>query len=101
MKDSQRFDYSIAPEKPTSKMLYSEDYPSLDKPSDDDIDYIPDYVLEQLFENVNDLHPDVQPIVWVAYKTGLRINDVLELTQDCLIRLNGKYSIQTDIEKHM
>ncbi len=97
--DSQRFDYSIAPEKPTSKMLYSEDYPILDKKSDDDIDYIPDHVLEQLFENINDLHPDVQPIVWVAYKTGLRINDVLELTQDCLIRLNGKYSIRTDVEK--
>lgn len=99
LKDSQRFDYSIAPEKPTSKMLYSEDYPRLDKPSDDDIDYIPDHVLEQLFENINDLHPDVQPIVLVAYKTGLRINDVLELTRDCLIRLNGKYSIQTDVEK--
>ena len=51
------------------------------------------------FENINDLHPDVQPIVWVAFKTGLRISDVLGLTQECLVRLNGKYSIQTDIEK--
>ena len=29
----------------------------------------------------------------------MRISDVLGLTQDCLVRLNGKYSIQTDIEK--
>ncbi|KMY54359.1 transposase [Bacillus sp. FJAT-27231] len=99
IKDTQRFDYSIAPEKPTSKLLYSEDYPTLDKKSDDDIDYIPDQVLEQLFEYINDLHPDIQPIVWVAFKTGLRISDTLGLTQDCLVRLNGKYSIQTDIEK--
>jgi integrase len=99
LKDTQRYDYSIAPEKPTTKLLYSEDYPKLGKKSDDDIDYIPEHVLEQLFENINDLHPDVQPIVWVAYKTGLRISDTLGLTQDCLVRLNGKYSIQTDIEK--
>jgi len=99
LKDIQRYDYSIAPKKSTSILLYPEDYPNRGKKSDDDIDYIPDHVLEQLFENINDLHPDVQPIVWAAYKTGLRISDVLGLTQDCLVRLNGKYSIQTDIEK--
>ena len=99
LKDTQRFDYSIAPEKSTSKLLYSDDFPRIDKKSDDEIDYIPDPVLEQLFENIDDLHPDVQPIVWVSFKTGLRISDVLELTQGCLVRLNGKYSIQTDIEK--
>ncbi len=38
-------------------------------------------------------------MVWVAFKTGLRISDVLELTTDCLVQLNGKYSIVTDIEK--
>ncbi|MDA2438688.1 site-specific integrase [Bacillus cereus] len=99
LQDTQRFEYSIAPEKATSRLFYSEDYPKLDKKSDDDIDYIPDYVLEQLFMHINDLHPDVQPIVWIAYKTGLRIGDTLGLTQDSLIKLNGKYWIQTDIEK--
>ncbi|HFJ9427832.1 TPA: tyrosine-type recombinase/integrase [Bacillus pacificus] len=99
LQDIQRFEYSIAPVKSTSRLLYSEDYPKLDKKSDDDIDYIPDYVLEQLFMHINDLHPDVQPIVWVAYKTGLRIGDTLGLTQDSLIKLNGKYWIQTDVEK--
>ncbi|PFL59141.1 transposase [Bacillus cereus] len=95
----QRFEYNIAPEKSISRLIYSEDYPKVDKKSDDDIDYIPDYVLEQLFAHINDLHPDVQPIVWVAYKTGLRIGDTLGLTQDSLIRLNGKYWILTDVEK--
>ena len=101
LKDTQRYDYSIAPEKPTVKLLYSDDYPTLDKKSDDDIDYIPDHVLDQLFENINDLHPDVQPIVWVAYKTGLRIGDTLGLTQDCLIRLNGKFLFKPTLKKHM
>ena len=99
LKDTQRFEHSIAPEISFSKLLYSADFPKRDKKSDDDIDYIPDYVLEQLFEHINHLNPDVQPVVWVAFKSGLRISDVLGLTRECLIRLNGNYSIQTDIEK--
>ena len=80
-------------------LLFPEDKPKLRKKSIDQIDYIPDYVLEQLFTHINDLHKDVIPVVWVAFKTGLRISDVLGLTFDCLERLNGKYSIVTDIEK--
>ncbi|SFM49206.1 hypothetical protein SAMN03159341_13814 [Paenibacillus sp. 1_12] len=38
-------------------------------------------------------------MVWIAFKIGLRISDVLGLTQDCLLRINGKYYIETDIEK--
>lgn len=97
--DTQRFEYSIAPKLAISRIILPEDYPKLDKKSDNDIDYIPDYVLEQLFENINELHPDVQPIVWVAFKTGLRISDSLSLTHSCLIKLNGKYSLVTDVEK--
>ncbi|CAM4118343.1 tyrosine-type recombinase/integrase [Bacillus albus] len=99
LKDTQHFEYIIAPKKSISRLIYSQDYPKLGKKSDDDIDYIPDYVLEQLFAHINDLHPEVQPIVWVAYKTGLRIGDTLGLTQNSLDRLNGKYWIVTDIEK--
>ncbi|MGG0413738.1 hypothetical protein [Peribacillus simplex] len=52
-----------------------------------------------MFGNINDLHSDVQPIIWTAFKTGLRILDTLSLTQDCLVKLKGKYSLVTDIEK--
>lgn len=99
LKDIQQFEYQIAPRIITSKLLLSEDYPILDKKSIDTIDCIPDYVLDQLFENINELHPDIQPIIWISFKTGMRISDTLGLTQDSLVRLNGKYSIQTDIEK--
>ena len=64
--------------------------PNVKKKPYDQIDYIPEYVLEQLFANLNHLHPEVQPLVWIAFKTGLRISDVLGLTQDCLLRINGK-----------
>ena len=33
------------------------------------------------------------------FKTGLRISDVLGLTQYCLVKLNNKFWIETDIEK--
>ncbi|WP_079708720.1 tyrosine-type recombinase/integrase [Paraliobacillus ryukyuensis] len=89
----------FAPEEMVFRLIYPEDFPNLPKKSLDDIDYIPDYVLEQLFNNLNDLHPDVQPIVWIAFKTGLRISDTLGLTQDCLGKINGRSNLTTDIEK--
>ncbi|WP_002149243.1 tyrosine-type recombinase/integrase [Bacillus cereus] len=99
LKDIQRYEYSIAPEKPVTKLIYPEDFPHLPKKSKDDIKYVPDFVLDQLFKHINDLHPEVQPVVWVMYETGLRIGDALGLTQDCLWVLNGKSSVKTDIEK--
>lgn len=99
LEDIQRYEYDIAPETHVRLLLFPEDKPKLRKKSIDQIDYIPDYVLEQLFTNINDLPKDVIPVVWVAFKTGLRISDVLGLTTDCLIKLNSKYSIMTDIEK--
>ncbi|MFD6510384.1 tyrosine-type recombinase/integrase [Bacillus sp. NPDC060175] len=99
LKDIQRHGYSIAPEKPVTKLIYPGDFPNLPKKSKDDIEYVPDFVLEQLFKHINDLHPDVQPVVWVMYETGLRISDALELTQDCLWVLNGQSSVKADIKK--
>lgn len=99
LEDIQRYEYDIAPETPVRILLYPEDKPKIKKRSIDQIDFIPEHVLIQLFANINDLHKEVIPVVWVAFKTGLRISDVLGLTWDCLERLNGKYSIVTDIEK--
>lgn len=99
LEDIQRYEYDIAPDTRIRLLLFPEDKPKLKKKSIEQIDYIPDYVLEQLFMHIDDLHKEVVPVVWVAYKTGLRISDVLGLTSNCLERINGKYSIVTDIEK--
>lgn len=99
LEDIQRYEYEMAPEKYVGQLIFREDKPELRKKSIEEIDYIPDFVLEQLFSHLNDLHKEVVPVVWVAFKTGLRISDVLELTSDSLVRLNGKYSILTDIRK--
>jgi integrase len=99
LEDIHRYGYDIAPEIHVRLLLFPEDKPKLKKKTYDQIDYIPDFVLEQLFHHINDLNKDVIPVVWVAFKTGLRISDTLSLTSGCLERLNGKYSIVTDIEK--
>ncbi|MBT2681807.1 tyrosine-type recombinase/integrase [Bacillus sp. ISL-35] len=99
LEDISTYNQADCPLKPVSLLVFPEDRPSLKKKPIDQVDYIPDYVLEQLFRHINLLNKDAQPVVWVAFKTGLRISDVLGLTQDCLIKLNGKYYIETDIEK--
>lgn len=80
-------------------MIFPEDKPKVPKKSNDQIDYVPDFVLEQLFYNINNLHKEVIPIVYTMFKTGFRISDVLGLKQDCLVKLNNKFWIETDIEK--
>lgn len=45
--DMQRYEYDIAPETYVKLLIFSEDIPKQKKKSIDQIDYIPDYVLEQ------------------------------------------------------
>lgn len=99
LEDIQRYEYAMAPEKHVRLLIFPEDKPEPRKKSLEQIGYIPDFILEQLFSQLDELHKDVAPVVWVAFKTGLRISDVLELTPDNLVRLNGQYSIVTDIRK--
>ena len=97
--DIQLREYDIAPIKNIRVLIFPEDKPKVPKKSIDQIDYVPDFVLEQLFDNINNLHKDVIPVVYVMFKTGLRISDALGLKQDCLVKLNNKFWIETDIEK--
>lgn len=99
LSDLQMWEYDIAPEKNTRMLVLPTDKPLYKKKPNDQIDYIPEYVLDQLFENLDNLHKDVVPVVLLMFNTGLRISDVLGLQQDCLVKLNGKYWIETDIEK--
>ena len=94
-----RYDNSDGPEIHVSLLIFQEDKPRQKKKSIDQINYIPDTVLEQLFTHIHQLDEEVQPVIWVAFKTGMRISEVLGLTQDCLVKLNRKYYIETDIEK--
>ena len=99
LSDIQIREYDIAPTKNVRVLILQEDKPKVPKKSNDQIYYVPDFVLEQLFDNINNLHKEIIPVVYIMFKTGLRISDVLGLKQDCLVKLNNKFWIETDIEK--
>lgn len=99
LQDLQRYNYEIAPQKNIQSLIFPQDIPRLKKKSNDNIDYIPDYVLEQIISKFDNLNKEIQPIFLIMLQTGLRISDALELNQDCLVKLNNKYWIETDIEK--
>ena len=99
LSDMQLFGTEVAPLRDIRTLIFSSDKPKIPKKSYSDTDYIPDIVLDQLFTHINKLRPDAVPIIWIMYKTGLRISDALLLRQDCLIKVNGKYWLEADIEK--
>lgn len=63
-------------------IIFPEDRPKLNKKSYDQIDYVPDFILSQLFKLINNLHKEIIAVVWVMYKTKLRISDALGLKQN-------------------
>lgn len=98
LSDIQLREFDIAPQKNIKSIIISGDKPIVPRVSDN-IQFVPDIVLEQLYSNINELPTEVIPIVYIMFKTGLRISDILELKQNCLIQLNNKYWIETDIKK--
>lgn len=91
--DIQLREYKIAANIDVSRLILETDKPSLIK-KDNNIKYITDDILEQLFDNIDKLNKKVQIVIWIMYKTGLRISDVLELKHDCLILLDNNSKSQ-------
>ena len=48
--------------------------------------YIPEYIIDQLFEHLEDLHEPVQRMVLVLLECGMRISELLNLKADCLLQ---------------
>lgn len=95
----QFYDYPEAPNVNIKKLFFASDKPRRKKKSINSISYVPDFVLEQIIQRYNCLTKDVQPVVLIMLRTGLRISDTLSLNHDCLIRLDNKYWIESDIKK--
>lgn len=98
LSDIQLREYKISPNIDISRLILETDKPTLIKKANN-IKYITDDILEQLFDNIDKLNKKVQIVIWIMYKTGLRISDVLELKHDCLIMLDNNYWIETNILK--
>lgn len=97
--DLQIYEFDIAYKKNINRLIRSTDIPSRNRERFKTIKFIPDCVIDQLLTTLDALDKRVQPIVWIMFKTGLRISDVLSLQHNCLIKVKGKYMIETDIRK--
>ncbi|MCT2534654.1 tyrosine-type recombinase/integrase [Aquibacillus koreensis] len=99
LSDMQRYGYKIAPRIDVRNLLFPEDIPRQKRKSIHQIDFIPDFVLKQLFKHIHDLRPDVRAVIMIAFKTGLRISDILTLKSDCIIKLDNQYWLEANIRK--
>lgn len=99
LRDMQLLDYAEAPKENVYKLILSEDTIIKSNKKKAEIKYVPDSVIDQLFEHFDKLGENWQPIILALYYTGLRVSDVLELRTDCIITVNGKSMIETDIRK--
>jgi integrase/recombinase XerD len=70
------------------------------KPKNDEIEYIPEEVWQQLDENLCHLPESLQRMVLVIRATGLRIGELLNLSIDCLRQRDRQWRLRFLTEKY-
>ncbi|MBU7319529.1 tyrosine-type recombinase/integrase [Paenibacillus oleatilyticus] len=90
----QFFEYEEAPLKNAELLILPEDRSKQKKRKADDLKYIPDYVWEQVVENINFLPSDMVPVFLLMEATGFRICDVLQIKLDCLLEQDDGFWIK-------
>lgn len=68
---------------PKERIIYNEDFPkqkySLPR-------FIPNDVLNQLFQHLGELPSNYQRMIYILYEVGMRINELFSLSFDCLMQ---------------
>lgn len=78
-----------------SRIVFPEDYPKYTRNKNFDDKVIPDSVINQLCQHLDELPDYKQKMIILLANSGLRINEVCHLTFDCLKPMGiGKYSLQ-------
>ena len=70
------------------------------QPKNDEINYIPQEVWNQLQENLHLLPEQIQRMVMIIRATGLRIGELLNLPLDCLRNRNNQWRLRFKTEKY-
>jgi integrase len=71
------------------------------KPNNDDIEYIPEEVWQQLDEHLHYLPEPIQRMILIIRGTGLRIGELLNLPLDCLRKRGKQWRIRFLTEKYL
>lgn len=69
-------------------------------PKNDEIEYIPEEVWQQLDQNLYHLPEPIQRMVLIIRGTGLRIGELLNLPLDCLRQRNEQWRLRLLTEKY-
>ncbi len=71
------------------------------EPKNDDIDYIPEEVWQQLDDNLHHLPQPLQRMILVLRATGLRIGELLNLSLNCLRKRGKQWRLRFLTEKYL
>ncbi len=89
-----------APLTPVSKLIWIDELGSAPQPSRQKMKYIPEQVLVQLEQHMENLPAIYLPVVIILRASGWRISDVLNLRYDtCLVHSSSGWWLQGDILK--
>ena len=97
----QRAGYSEAPKISVACLIFQEDIPRMPRKSEEEIKYIPEEVIRQFDEHIEEIKPErYVPVVIVMRASGWRISDVLSLRYDkCLEHTSKGWYLKGDISK--
>ncbi|WDU77714.1 tyrosine-type recombinase/integrase [Lysinibacillus sp. G01H] len=96
----QDYNWDEAPITPVNMLIYPEDYPKRKhKIYEDHIKHIPNYVWEQVQENLHMVDPEVARIVLLMEATGFRVSDVCQLNINCLLYKHNGWWLAGDQRK--
>jgi site-specific recombinase XerD len=93
--------YEEAPKTPVALLLFKEDLPRYERLSENNIKYIPEGVLKQLEDYLEQIKPiENIPVVILLRASGWRISDILNLKYDtCLDKTEQGWYLCGDIQK--
>ncbi|SFM02693.1 Site-specific recombinase XerD [Gracilibacillus orientalis] len=96
----QDYEWREAPTIPVHMLIYPDDYPKRKhKIYEDHIKHVPDYVWEQVQENLHKLDSEIARIVILMEASGFRISDVCQLQIDCLLYKHDGWWLVGDQQK--
>lgn len=95
--DMQILEEPYAPTKSVFMLIRDEDYRKI--PPNNNLDYVPQIVVRQIFANFDKLDDQLQLAFIIGMKTGLRYCDVFALKPADIVEVSGVTYIRHDIQK--